>query len=168
MKYPILFVAFLLNSHIKSTLQQIVCTTSLPCQNGNLFNTATCQCDCHSNYYGQLCENLDCTRPEGLSCPVFNKFSCSLSIVRAHCPIKCGLCANLTTSTTLEATTSTAITASITSNSVTTSITSSAKTTDSPTTQPCGPDSDFCQLLGTDPCDSEDYKLDCPITCGEC
>jgi len=66
----------------------------LTCQNGFVFNVATCSCQCGAGFSGILCENYDCsTTPipdNALICP---NIPCGNPTINGLCPSKC-FCGN--------------------------------------------------------------------------
>jgi hypothetical protein len=64
----------------------------LSCQNNGIFNNNTCVCDCFPSYSGKMCENLNCKKPDPLSCKSYSAGYCMSTYISSYCPILCGKC----------------------------------------------------------------------------
>ncbi len=105
-KYFLLVVVIMTFANMVNTQ----CPVVLQCQNGNVFNSNTCRCDCFPSYSGTFCETLNCSRGDPTVCVTFGAQNCGVSLIKNYCPRMCGTCpvttiATTTTTTTLLSTT---------------------------------------------------------------
>lgn len=68
-----------------------MCATALTCQNGGVYSTKLCSCNCPPSFTGRLCETLDCVNDPGY-CANKGVEYCTSGVFRFHCANLCGKC----------------------------------------------------------------------------